>query len=1083
MRRTRTMCKRLGALALALLLCVGTLPASAAGEEGETITISSPHDLVTLAENCALDDWSRGKTVVLTADVDLGAVPFRPIPIFGGRFLGNGHTVSGLDLTEKGTRTGLFRVIEAGGSVEDLTVRGNAAPGGSAASVGLLCGENAGRLSNCAAEGLVSGETDVGGLVGVNTGWVENCRSEAVVTGQKNTGGVAGRSTGTLSGCVARGEVNTRDKGTSLLEAAFATGGVVGANEGAVKGCANHATVGYPHTGYNVGGVAGTHKGTISDCANDGEIMGRKGVGGIVGRFMPETDVVYGQDPVEILNTALAGLSGLLTTLAGQVSGVMGDALDDVDGIADNVEAIRQSAGSGREQGAADAREAVDRVYASMQSINASADGLNGDFQTLTADLEKGLDDFSDHLDDFREGVNDLASAADEGLSDGFGQLNRTSRSLEMELDNIQNALERISNNLGKFLTFRDEANAILRGDDRPLEKLDSLRTAVKKLEGIDFSYDLRTIGGNLDDIGQDLSDLAEELDDIYSETSKEARDAWERADEAADAMTEDGKTIRDAVRNFSDSTSDRLSAVNRDVDDIEDTVKTWAERADAVGTGTMDDIDSRLEAISGQVDAMTDGGRRANQDIRNTTDAIIRQLDRVREAAKGAAAVPEYSLEDRSDEDWTDGLVLSSQNRGKVSGDSNVGGVAGIVSVQLSDDPEEDWDWDGEDRALLSAVTAVIRAAVRSCENEAPVTAQNEGAGGIVGRADMGAVLDCVNTGDVTVESGPYCGGVAGFTKGVVRRSYALCALEGVDSVGGVAGAGEEITGCRTMVTIQATGEKTGTIAGWDEETLSENYTVREGLGAVDGIDYAGKAQGLDYAEFALLEGLPDIFLHFALTFRAEGETVKVLPFSYGGSVSAGDIPAPPAREGYSAAWERFSTAGLRRSRVVEAVYTPYRSTIASDGSRPVLLAQGSFGPDAGVALKPWTPEAVPAGKVLVGAWEYEITGLEGPETRLPLRVLAEEGGKKAAALLWENGQQTQVEAVRDGGYLVFEGPLRGRVAVIAPAPIPRPLLLGGAGVLAVGLVLLVVRRKKRRKAQKAAAQGQQESAPAGKQ
>ena len=45
--------------------------------ESETITVANTEDLIKLAKNCRLDTWSQGKTVVLTADLDLTDLEFK----------------------------------------------------------------------------------------------------------------------------------------------------------------------------------------------------------------------------------------------------------------------------------------------------------------------------------------------------------------------------------------------------------------------------------------------------------------------------------------------------------------------------------------------------------------------------------------------------------------------------------------------------------------------------------------------------------------------------------------------------------------------------------------------------------------------------------------------------------------------------------------------------------------------------------------------------------------------------------------------------------------------------------------------
>ena len=94
--------RKLTALLLAVWLLVGFAQPTA-WADGSEVTISSAKELVSFSKNCALDTWSQGKTVRLTADIDLTAVDFAPIPTFGGTFLGDGHTISGLRIDASGS--------------------------------------------------------------------------------------------------------------------------------------------------------------------------------------------------------------------------------------------------------------------------------------------------------------------------------------------------------------------------------------------------------------------------------------------------------------------------------------------------------------------------------------------------------------------------------------------------------------------------------------------------------------------------------------------------------------------------------------------------------------------------------------------------------------------------------------------------------------------------------------------------------------------------------------------------------------------------------------------------------------------
>ena len=58
----------------------------------------------------------------LETDLDLSGSGFTSIPVFCGTFHGNGHKITHFYHTQRGSQAGLFRRIEAGAVVSDLTV-------------------------------------------------------------------------------------------------------------------------------------------------------------------------------------------------------------------------------------------------------------------------------------------------------------------------------------------------------------------------------------------------------------------------------------------------------------------------------------------------------------------------------------------------------------------------------------------------------------------------------------------------------------------------------------------------------------------------------------------------------------------------------------------------------------------------------------------------------------------------------------------------------------------------------------------------------------------------------------------------
>ena len=203
--------RRLLALVLVAALCL--LCGAAAQPNATEIHIYSADDLVQLSKSCKLDTYSQGKTVYLDNDVDLSGSDFVPIPTFGGMFEGQGHTVSGLELSGDASHMGLFRYVQAVGTVRDLKITGNIDAAGTLNEIGAVVGTNYGTISGCSFNGTISGENNVGGIAGTNesSGMVYNCKTEGFVEGDHYVGGLVGQSKGSVRNSFAKSELTGRN--------------------------------------------------------------------------------------------------------------------------------------------------------------------------------------------------------------------------------------------------------------------------------------------------------------------------------------------------------------------------------------------------------------------------------------------------------------------------------------------------------------------------------------------------------------------------------------------------------------------------------------------------------------------------------------------------------------------------------------------------------------------------------------------------------------------------------------------------------------------------------------------------------
>ena len=294
------------AAALLLVVCIlSSLPVVSARER--TVSIASVDDWLSFADQCSTDSASAGMTVKLQNDLNLRGKSNIIVPIFCGKFYGNGHTISGVKFDAKTDVTGLFRIVSEEASIEDLTVSAEVRTGENINTVGILCGENRGILSDCTARGNLSGWREIGSLAGKNSGTIKNCVSETVIAGTYRVGGIAGTNEGTLERCRNTGGINQEAN-----ESATNVGGITGSNENILLCCENEGNIGYLHTGYNIGGVAGISRGFVKDCSNTGSICGRRDVGGIIGQMEPSFRLEYGQNAMELLGNSASGFSATL---------------------------------------------------------------------------------------------------------------------------------------------------------------------------------------------------------------------------------------------------------------------------------------------------------------------------------------------------------------------------------------------------------------------------------------------------------------------------------------------------------------------------------------------------------------------------------------------------------------------------------------------------------------------------------------------------------------------------------------------------------------------------------------------------
>ncbi|WP_455760194.1 choice-of-anchor Q domain-containing protein [Cloacibacillus evryensis] len=256
--------------------------------------ISTSADLAGLAQ--LVNDASYnlklyGKTFHLSADIDLGGVPWTPIGnndiyVFSGTFEGGGHAVTGLYIDGSEDYRGLFGYIY-NTTVKDLSVAGSVTTTGN--NAGAVAGyADTSRITNCVSDAAVSGGSNVGGIAGNVQGSADE---RANISGCVNGGRVSGRESniggiaGALSVAIARDCANAGAV-TGGGGRYSGIGGIAGfGSDAGVVNCLNLGDVRAENAGANAGGIVGYYHGITAElCTNMGQVYGGGYAGGILGR-------------------------------------------------------------------------------------------------------------------------------------------------------------------------------------------------------------------------------------------------------------------------------------------------------------------------------------------------------------------------------------------------------------------------------------------------------------------------------------------------------------------------------------------------------------------------------------------------------------------------------------------------------------------------------------------------------------------------------------------------------------------------------------------------------------------------------
>ena len=1054
MNRTSDLTRRLWAALLALCLTLSlALPVFAEGESEsepeakETYHIGTVDELLQLADSCRLDSWSENRTVVLDTDLEVTGSGFTGIPSFSGVFEGQGHVISGLSLVDDGSVIGFFRYVQKEANVRDLVVRGRAMPSGSRTTVGGLAGSNAGTLHNCRFEGVSSGASIVGGIAGNNlvTGVIESCTTTGSVYGAHFIGGLAGQNHGIIANSTNAASVNTTVEqndidlseltlgdliGTENVADITDIGGIAGQSSGVIRACMNRGTVGYQHMGYNVGGIAGSQTGYIEGCVNYGTVYARKESGGIVGQMEPSSTLQYTKDTLQELSEEMTTLQALVDRACDDASAASSDLSNQLHNLQNSVTS---------------SRSAIENL------LKQAEDGLSISSQTVKTDLTQFKQNLKDTTGDAsapNATKQPDGAIIDPGYSIGdltgsSSEEETTAAAPEESADTAPAEQPAVTEDAPAEQTNQPAA------EDTPAEQAesDTAREAHSQPDPGTAADDSDPIVGPMPTPDQNQADTGYIVEEP------------ENKDIAKDLV--DG--ISDAIPDSVDVKIPKVELTNRD----------------AI-TASKNDLSSNLTGIGDIVSSLNTSASGNSQALINDVRAISNQINKIGQTLSGASENVNRDaddlVDDISDEDTdsdVEAKVSNCINSGSVYADINAGGITGAMARENDLDPEDDYTIAGSESLNFTFKTRVV---ARDCTNYGTVSAKKQRAGGIVGDAEMGSVIDCRGFGTLDAEDATGVGGVAGVSKSVIRDSYAKCRLSGSKQVGGIAGSGATIENCRAMVMIESGSEQIGAIAGIVNDPLDGSVTgntfVDTGTAGIDSVSYKGIAEPLPYEKFAAQENLPSDFSSLCIRFVTEDDSlVQQYYIPYGSDFPTDQLPPVPHHEGQYGSWEDVDLTNMTFDTTIHAEYNSMNTVRQSQekrSGRSIVLVEGSFDTTDELMLHEIDDAPQTLG-TLVEAWGLELPA----DTGHTLRYMPPETTDNTVLWVKTNAGWQQAETSVDGSYLTCTAPAGTTAFAAVQAPASKvPLLAAACGAAAALLlvILFIARKRKKRKAKKAA-------------
>ena len=859
-------------------------------------------------------------------------------------------------------------------------------------STGGIVGKNDGLILSCTNNASINTvyeekkndisdiETDSGAVIENYKNKKEETEEETVL-GHSDTGGIAGYTSGVIQGCTNNADVGYKHVGYNV-------GGIAGRQSGYLLGCQNF---GFIQGRKDVGGIVGqvepyillqTSESTLQDLRQELDNLHQ-----MVNRFTADTELITdnseihlsniseyaknAQDNTEVLlNQGTDFIDDNLAEINAQTA-ILSNALDKLTPVFENLESGSENLADSFD----DVIDALDEIelyapdlYDEINDINSALSRISG----AERSIKKAASNAENAIDDLGKAIGFKNQAqvntAISELSSSIQAIITANETIKTSLDAIKTILNSKPEDFESIgINAKAIAEHIKTITDNTDTTVSALKTVVNSLNTIinntkiDFSKfrsaaryiddaimyledAMSSISKGLKELGSSFEHLYEGLDDYLTDMSDQLNTAKEDLTNAVNLLSYATDDIKGAIGNAKEIISDLSKEEALEFVKLGDDFKTASENLFNSLSDISNEIDKLKDTISDSKDNITGD----INSISNQFNLVMNLLaDKYNEIKNEVTDSTDRFLDvsDQDIENTKQGKVAECYNSGNIEADRNTGGIAGAMAIEYSKDPEDDIE-----KPSTLNFTYRTKAVLQSCINDGKIVGKKDCTGGIAGYSEIGTVYECENYGDTESTNGNYVGGVAGKSESSVRKCYAKNRLAGKEYIGGIAGKSDIVTACCAIVNVNGD-ENIGAVCGNTEnkDNLYQNFFTDNGLGAVDGISYKGKAEAISFEELANIADIPVRFISFTVSFIADGKAVEVQEIKYGDDTAKIKYPKIPEKDGYFGNWIPIEAKTVTENIEVICEYQPYITILSSsekneNGKLSLGLAEGEF-------------------------------------------------------------------------------------------------------------------------------------------